>query len=221
MNGITFEQLDIRGFQDRPVPHTFLQQQAETEHLAVTFPGRGYRATMPLLYYTEHLLIEAGAEVLRLETAYDLIPEFDELDWNQRWAWLTVDAEAAARVALAQRPYQQVTLVGKSLGTLLMGHLLTIVPQLAAAECIWLTPLVQHDQLRGQIEQSKPRSFFAAGTEDRFHDPQLLAGLEKATGGQSVIVEGAVHSLDIPGDTLASVRALERIMAGVKRFIER
>lgn len=216
-----FRKLAIQGFQDRPVPHTFISQESETGHLAILFPGRGYRVSMPLLYYIERLLVDGGAEVLRLETAYDLIPEFDGLAWEERWAWLTADAEAAGRVALAQRPYQRITLVGKSLGTLLMGHLLTTVPQLAAAECIWLTPLVQHDQLRAQIQQAKPRSCFAAGTADRFHDPQLLAELEKATGGQSIIIEGAIHSMDIPGDVLGSVQALERIMAGVQRFLEK
>jgi len=217
---IAFEQLEIYGFLDRTVPHTFLRQEAETDHLALLFPGRGYRATMPLLYYTELLLADQGADVLRLETAYDRIPEFDGLAWGERWAWLTADAEAACEVALAQRPYQRVTLVGKSLGTLIMGHLLVLVPQLATAECIWLTPLVQHDQLRAQIEQAKPRSFFAAGTADRFHDPKLLAELEYVTGGQSVIIEGGVHSLLIPGDVLGSIDALEWIMEGTERFIK-
>jgi hypothetical protein len=211
--------LDIPGHRDEPVPNTFNRQEGGTAHLAILFPGYGYRVTMPLLHYSERVLLAHGADVLRVEYAYDRDPTFRDLAEAERNRWFEADVEAACRVGLAQRAYSRVTLVGKSIGTLAMGHLIQANARLAGAECVWLTPLLGSPQLRAQIEQVKPRSLFVIGTADRNYNAALLAEVKRATGGDSLVVEGANHSLEIEGDVLRSVRALEQMVVALERFL--
>jgi pimeloyl-ACP methyl ester carboxylesterase len=174
---------------------------------------------MPLLYYPMLELLRIGADVLRVETVYVKRPEFAALSPAEKAHWVCTDAAAACRAALAQRSYQQITLVGKSLGTLAMGHLLTTEAALAKARVIWLTPLLWHDMLRSQIRQARPRSLFAVGTADPHFSATGLAEVELATEGEKVVIDGGNHSLEIEGDVMASLQAVEQVMRAVQIFL--
>ncbi len=108
---VTRDKVDAVGFGGAPVPHKFLRQGTPTGHLALVLPGSGYTADMPLLHYPARLLLEAGADLLALEYAYGGLAS------PERERRLAADVGAACRAALAQRPYERVTLLGKSLGT--------------------------------------------------------------------------------------------------------
>jgi pimeloyl-ACP methyl ester carboxylesterase len=215
----SFSTLTITGYNDVPVPHTFVRQEAEAQRVAILLPGVGYTAHMPLLYYPMRLLLTLGADVLRVEYEYNRREGYASLSFGERVRWLLADATAACRAALAQRPYQQVTLVGKSLGTLAMGHLLTSEPALAQAQAIWLTPLLGNERLRAQVQQARPRSLFAVGTADPYCDLTHLAEIQQITGGETVVIEGADHSLEIEGDVMQSLQAVEQVMRAVQAFL--
>ncbi len=213
--------LEIAGYQDEPVANTFFQQEDETQHLAILLPGAGYTAHMPLIYYPMRLLLALGADVLRVEYLYLGRADYAALPPAERVRWLFADVTAAYRSAVAQGPYQQVTLVGKSLGTLAMGHLLITEGELPPAQAVWLTPLLWNDRLRAQIQQARPRSLFAIGTADPHYNEAYLAELQAATHGDAVVIDGANHSLEIEGDVMQSLRALEQVMRAVQAFLER
>jgi hypothetical protein len=63
--------LSILGFNSAPVPNTFFQQEEGTEHCAIIFPGLGYTAHMPLLFYSRELMLELKADVLAVEYNYN------------------------------------------------------------------------------------------------------------------------------------------------------
>jgi hypothetical protein len=121
---------------------------------------------------------------------------------------------------VAQRSYQQVTFVGKSLGTLAMGHLLTTETSLPQRKAVWLTPLVRIDALRQQIEAYGGPSLFVIGTADPQYDRTYLAEVQKATGGEVVAIEGADHGMNIGDDVLASIQALDKVMRAIAEFID-
>lgn len=136
--------LEISGYRNQPVPNTFFKQDEETRQVAILLPGWEHTCHMPLLYYPARLLLALGADVLQVEYAYNLRTDFQALPNSERLQWLFTDA-AACSAALTQYTYEQVTLIGKSIGTLAMGHLLTTEPRLAQA--VWLTPLLRNDRL--------------------------------------------------------------------------
>jgi predicted alpha/beta-hydrolase family hydrolase len=211
--------LAIRGYRDEPVPNTFVPHTGGADHLAIVFPGIGYTCDMPLLYYPARMLADRGADVLRVEYAYQRRADYAALAPADQAQWLFADATAACQVALAQRAYRRITLVGKSLGTLAMGHVLTADERLADSGAVWLTPLVKNERVRAQVAQWGGHSLFVIGTADPYYDAASLAEVMAATHGDSVVVEGADHSLEIAGDVEQSLEAMMRVMRAMGSFL--
>ncbi len=182
------------------------------------FPGLGYSAHMPLIYYAGRLLTAHGADVLRVEYAYANKPDFTGAPEAEQGRWLQSDATAAYEAALRQGSYQQVTLVGKSLGTLALGHLLATQRFDPTSQCVWLTPLL-FGPLVSQIKQTPHRALFVNGTADSYYLPKVLADVRRAIGGESIVIRGANHSLEIPGDVARSIRALAAVMRKMQAFL--
>lgn len=215
----TFERLSIRGFEDRPVPNLLLKQQAETGHLAVLFPGYMYTAGMPLLYYSGLQLLEHGADVLRVEYTYSEQPDFPRLSDEDKAARLRADAKAAVNAALAVRSYQQITLVGKSIGTRAMGEVVAD-PRLARARCVWLTPLLKSDALLEQIEAAPHAGLFVSGSADSLYHPARQAALAARPGNSSLVIANADHSLEVAGSFWASMDALQSYLRALEIFLK-
>jgi predicted alpha/beta-hydrolase family hydrolase len=211
--------LTIQGYRDEAVPNRFLRPQGAINHLAVLLPGFGYTLDMPLFYYAQNLLLERGWDVLRVEYAYNTHPEFQTLPEMERNQWLLADTTAAWRAGLGQQTYDRVVLIGKSLRTLAMGHLLTMADPPPNVGAVWLTPLLAEERLRQQISQYGGPSLFVIGTADPHFDPVVLEKMQVATIGEAVVVRNADHGMDIPGDPIASVRAVERVVEALSRFL--
>jgi len=73
--------------------------------------------------------------------------------------------------------------------------------------------------LREQIARFGGPSLFVIGAADAHYDPTSLEEVRHATHGQTVVIEGADHGMDIAGDPVASVRAVEQIVAALVRFL--
>ena len=211
--------LTIRGYRDELVPNRFLRPEGALEHLAVLLPGYGYTLDMPLFYYAGNLLLERGWDVLRVEYAYNTRPEYQALPKPERDRWLLADTTAVWHAGRDQRAYERIVLIGKSLGTRAMGHLLTLEDPPPNVGAVWLTPLLGEEQLRQQIQRYGGPSLFVIGTADSHFDPVALEKMQVATIGEAVVVRNADHGMDIPGDPIASVRAVERVVEALSRFL--
>ena len=115
--------LSIPGYGGEQVPNHFLDQDGDAAHLAVFLPGLGYTCDMPAFYYTQNML-EDSADLLRVEYAYGATTSFKNLADIEQFERLFDDATAAWNAVRNKHPYQTVTLIGKSLGTLALGHIL-------------------------------------------------------------------------------------------------
>jgi hypothetical protein len=220
---VDFTTLDITGHGGEPVPNQFLRQERETSTLAVLLPGQGYTARMPLFYYAVQTALERGWDVLSVDYAYPPLAYDDDSGarakrLEARKREVEADVDAAFAVGLAQRAYGRVVLVGKSLGTRAMTHLLS---RGIAQETwnIWLTPLINELELRQAIEAHPDRTFLAIGTEDFAWDRAYLETLSAGGHVETVIIERADHSMDIAGDIAGSIQAVGEVMARLDAFL--
>jgi hypothetical protein len=209
--------LDIVGHKKQPVPNTFIAQPQPTTHLAVILPGYRYPVEMPPLHYAARILLEQAADVLRVEYAY-YRTNFLQQSESEQDEWISNDVFAACEAGLSQRSYEKITLVGKSLGTIAIGHLLSDL-RFQQATCVWVTPLLTVEWLYSRVEQTRPRSLFIIGTTDRFYKPELLNHLKAVTQGQTCILEGADHGLEIAGDIPGSLAVLHQIVETLQAFL--
>lgn len=216
---LDYAQLPIQGFGGERLPHLFLKQQKSTDHATIVFPGLGYSAQMPVLYYPARVLLDAGSDVLRVDTSYINTPGFRDQGKAGRQAWIKADVEAAVHALLSHRAYARLTVIGKSLGTRAMGHVLTAMALPEKVDAIWLTPLLTDQDIRVQIAAYGGRSLFVIGTADQFYSANFLAEAERATEGSSVVIPGADHSLEFGGDVQAALDAMQAVVRAVQEFI--
>ncbi len=215
----TESSLPVTGYQDKPVANRFFRQEDETRSLAIVFPGYGYNSDMPLLYYPGQIALDRGMDLFNLETDYNRQPAFSRLSDPEQLTWLDADADAAFDAALAQRSYRQIIVIGKSLGTMAMGHLLERYPRLPALRWVWLTPILNDPRLVAQIQRNHPASLFAIGAKDHYYDETILQQLTKATQGKLIVVPGADHSLEITGTIHSTLLALDQVMTEIEKFM--
>ncbi len=215
----SFATLDIKGYRGEPVPNLLQRQAEETRHLAIILPGWGYTADRPVLYYPGLMLLERGADLLRVEYNYVRRPDFLAAEAAERERWLMADVTAALEAGLAQRHYDEITLIGKSIGTRAMGRLLAGEARVRGARAVWLTPLLGDERLLEEIRGWGGRSLFVVGTADTHYDPARLEEAVAATRGRQVRIEGADHSLEIAGNVLQTVEAMAKVMRGLEMFL--
>ncbi len=212
-------ELSILGHHDVPVPNTFYRQDKDTGHLAMILPGLRYSCDMPLLYYPTELLLTLGADVLLVESDYGRTWEGANLALEERLAHLYSDVYAAARIALAQRDYVALSVIGKSLGTYAITHLLESDLPLRPQSCVYLTPLLVNEQSKRETIRRCPRKLLVVGTADRYYNDALLAEIVEATQSELLLVEGGDHSLEFPDDIVQSVQALEKVVRRIQEFL--
>jgi hypothetical protein len=212
-------ELSIFGHHDVPVPNTFYRQDEDTGHLAMILPGLRYSCDMPLLYYPTELFLTLGADVLLVEYDYGRTWEDANLALEEKLAHLYSDVYAAARIALAQRDYVALSVVGKSLGTYAITHLLESDLPLKPQACVYLTPLLANEQSKRETIRVCPRKLLVVGTADRYYNDTLLAEIIDATQSELLLVEGGDHSLEFPGDIVRSVQALEKVVRRIQEFL--
>lgn len=161
---------------------------------ALLLPGRGYGPRQPLLHFARRCLVEAGREVRVIEWPRGELGGDD--------VTRLVEQEVAALPGGAK----DLVLLAKSLGTL-------AIPWAAAhgVRGIWITPLLQVQQVREALPVLPAGSLLAGGTADPTWDGEVAA----ASGLPVLQVEGGDHSLEIPGDVERSVAALARVVTAV------
>jgi hypothetical protein len=172
--------------------------------LMVMLPGRGYSCDHPVLYYVRRMAIKQGFDVLSVEYGFQAA----NLDFNSDYLEDEVNQAAAS---VLQRSYDEVCIVGKSLGTPLAAGL---AQQITAQtiSLILLTPIGGAFDGLGSF-----RTLAVIGTADPLYTPEIVAS---HTGNiQWKVFDGLNHSLEVKGDWKASITALEQVITVCETFI--
>ena len=112
----SIERLAIGGHKNLGVPNTFFRQDAGADKLVVVYPGLSYRCAAPLLWYPTRITLSLGADVLWVDYAYDMEPDWGSLDGKAQKGRLFEDSVAAFQAAMKEGKYVRLVLIGKSLG---------------------------------------------------------------------------------------------------------
>jgi predicted alpha/beta-hydrolase family hydrolase len=208
---VAMDQLEISTSTGEPLANRFLRQSRPADSLAVVFPGLRYNCDKPLLYYTSQALAMRGVDVLQSWIDYNQA-EIKSLSQTNLTLRMVSDAQAMLATALQARPYKKLILVGKSIGTLVMAFIFSQEPPLKIANTIWLTPLLQIPFVTATIQNLTNPAIVAGGTADTTFDPASVALLDGLPNLSFLCVEGANHSLEIPGDPGRSLTALSDLV---------
>jgi dienelactone hydrolase len=132
---------------------------------------------------------------------------------------LLAESSAAIKVAMTQRGYDRVCLLGKSLGSGVIAYLCRREPHLASARAAYLTPPLGTPFFDPIVSETQQPSYLAIGTSDRFYNVNALEALQSSKPFQTTTVEGADHHMVIPGDLESSLRILQEVVKDVVGFL--
>jgi predicted alpha/beta-hydrolase family hydrolase len=173
--------------------------------LALVLPGRAYSPHAPLLEYVRQALLGAGWTVQQVW--WDLPTKVADPD-----AWVRGEAEEA--LAGESPPPERLLICGKSLGTRAAAYAAEL-----GAEAIWLTPLLVEPSLVDGIRANPARQLLVGGTADELWDADVAADLAASSGCDVLQVDGADHSMGMPGDPVRSAEILVDVTRAMVRFL--
>lgn len=204
----------VTGHLHSDIAYTLIQPESSTNRLAILLPGMGYTTEAPLFRYTIGLLLEAGYDVAALHYHYQ----------DKKYAGS--DIEEAVRVDVGRvidsirstHIHTSYLFVAKSLGTIALANQVKrdVFKQ---AKSIWLTPLVQRDDVYETLLTLQYDALVLMGTDDRFYVADRLNEIQLNLNIETILKPSLNHSLEYADDPLQSILVMHELMKAVKRFI--
>lgn len=200
----------------RPLAHKFYRHAEGAAGLLLALPGNLYGPDGALLFYPSVLLGARGWDTLALTYGFQ-----SAMSGAGPEAVASAMTECAAAIgsALEGRSYSRIGLLAKSLGCGIAAQLCLSEQALAAARVAYLTPMLGTSLFDPLFTQTRQPAYLAQGTADSFYDAAALDALRETRAFFLTLVEGADHSLIVPGDLVASIAALERVTREVIAFL--
>ena len=183
--------------------------------LAIFFPGIGYHADKPLLYYSRKLAGEAGYEQIALKYDY----QAGNIRGNKEKmeaAFHALYAQAEEQLAEVDfTAYAEVLFVSKSVGTIIASAYAQKLEETgteADLRHILYTPL----EATYTFAPKHAAAFI--GTADPWSDVPAVIRMSEAQGVPMHVYENANHSLETE-DTLQNLKILQDVMEKTKAII--
>jgi hypothetical protein len=217
-NQYTISSLEVNAQQEIPLSNKFIKHKTPSDRLALLFPGLRYTCDMPLLYYSTGLLLERGCDVLQLWKD-SAAPEFEHISQAVLTQQLLEYSEALLAAGKNSGTYNDLLLVGKSLGTMIMTLILSNDQALLNKTTIWLTPLVNLPPVSQVILSLSGPAFIAGGDADPTFGQEAVSQILAMPNTTTTVLKDADHRLEIPGDPIRSLQNLSQVMIDLAGFI--
>ena len=201
--------------------------------IAVVFPGMGYTADRPLLYYSAQLAKQYGYEIKKVKF-HDLPFAKDALEGNLKAALAQAEEQLED---IDFRRCEEILFLGKSIGTAVAAAF--DAKKLAPSGCrpihMWFTPLEMTFRLASDMLKAEEcpelgdngkdllpnnRILAFSGTKDQWADHEEIRRLATKMNIRLVVAEDANHSLetgdprkDIPVAQMAVTEVWNVLMA--------
>jgi hypothetical protein len=180
-------------------PCSGLLHENDPGRCVVLLPGMQYSTQAPLLWFARE--VAAAREWSALEVL-DSLPEGAE-----PFGW----ARDRARRALDHVEADEVVVVGKSLASAAAGLVADRV-----LPAVWLTPLLHEPRVVDDLSRASRPALLIGGSADEAWAPDALADSGLL---QVVSLDGLDHSLQRPGNPMASLGALRTVSQRVDQFL--
>ena len=206
----------VIGYKEIEVPYTVVLTEDYTKKLAIFLPGAGYTAKSPLFHFAEEIFLNQNYDVLRVNYQYT-DKAYDDFTMKELDEAIVHDVRLVINEVLKGRNYQEFYLIGKSLGTIAMGAEMKR-PEFSEAKAVWVTPLLNQEEVLNTMVNSKNPAQCYIGDKDRYYSPGAFELLKTNPNLESTLLPDINHRLDCQRDPLKSIDALKQIIAGIKNF---
>lgn len=205
----------ISGYKEIAVPFMLLSNEGHAKSLAIILPGAGYTAQAPLLHYSTEVFLNRSFDVLEINYQYNN-EAYDEFTMEELSKAIQWDVKTVIDHVLENSTYENFSIVGKSLGTIAM------VSEMEReifkdAKWIWLTPLIQRNDVFQAMKGSKNGLSFI-GDQDNCYIEERHNALSQNQQLACRLVPGVGHSLEFEGDVSKSLDILKDVITEIEAF---
>jgi predicted alpha/beta-hydrolase family hydrolase len=170
---------------------------------AVLLPGAWYATSAPLLWYAREAAKARGWEIVEQRELLGRTAQ-DPFEWAVEKAELAIgEARGADTVAV----------IGKSLASAAAGLVAAL-----RFPAVWLTPLLTEDRVIDDLGRASAPTLLVGSRADQTWD---AARIPDNPHIEVFELDGLDHSLEVPGDPLASADALKTVTERVGAFFDR
>ncbi|MBG9585930.1 alpha/beta family hydrolase [Cytobacillus firmus] len=197
----------------KSIPFRLIEQKEETNNLVIVLPGAGYTTQAPLLHFTTGVFYNKGFDVLHINYTFSRqeVTVLNERD-------LARDVQLAIDTAIKDKRYSNFYIVAKSIGTKVLKYLLDNT-MFKDAKVVWLTPILQNDEVFNAMVNSYNKGLCIFGEKDSFcfiverfevlkNNPRLILR----------VVDGGNHSLELDKDPIKSIEMLKSVISEISEF---
>ncbi|MFS1515404.1 alpha/beta hydrolase [Bacillus sp. SCS-151] len=194
------------------IPFRLIEQNEEAKNLVIVLPGAGYTTRAPLLHFTTGLFYTKGFDVLHINYTFSSqeISDLSEIDFAK-------DVQVVIDNAIKNKTYSNCYVVAKSIGTIALSYLLENI-MLKDVKVVWLTPLLQRDDVFNKMVNSDNKGICIIGDKDSCFIVERFEKLKNNPNLILKVVEGGNHSLELDGEPIKSIEVLKHIISDIDEF---
>lgn len=196
----------------KSIPYRLIKQNDETNRLVIVLPGAGYTTQAPLLHYTTGVFYSKGFDVLHINYKFsrEEMSALNERDFAR-------DVQLAIDNATSNKKYSNYYIVAKSIGTIALSYMLAH-PILKDAKVIWLTPLLQRDDVFKAMANSENKGLCIIGDKDSCFIEERFEKLKNNQDLRLKVVEGGNHALELDKEPIQSIEILKSVISAINEF---
>ncbi|MGD7021211.1 alpha/beta family hydrolase [Rossellomorea vietnamensis] len=206
----------LEGYKGMEVPYSIVSKSEGCKDIAIILPGAGYTVQSPLLHFSTSVFLNKSFDVLQINYRYN-DNSYDDFSMEEISEAIKVDVNTVIDEVFYHNSYENIYLIGKSLGTIAMGGVLNR-EEFSNAKAIWLTPLIQREDVLEPLLGSKNKGLLFIGDQDPYFTSERFEEASKSPNVTAILIPEVNHILEYNEKTLDSIDVLKRIVANIDHF---
>lgn len=206
----------VTGYKEKDIHYTVLSTDEHASKLAIMLPGAGYTAQAPLFHYSTGVFLQKSVDVLQVNYTYN-DKFYDPFSMDELVEAIKYDVDAIIKEVLEENSYEGYYFVGKSLGTIAMASLLDM-EIFHHAKAVWLTPLLNRDDVFESMLHSRNDSLCFIGDDDTHYNAERYRRFTNNPNLVTRLLAGADHSLQYKSDPVSSIDILKTVIKEIAEF---
>lgn len=208
----------IQGYKEKTISHTLLSGKEGSRSLAILLPGAGYSVQAPLFHYATGVFLHRNIDVLQVNYQYN-DPFYDSFTMEEIKHAIIHDVRKVIDQAISTDDYNTFFLVGKSLGTIVMGSELKR-DIFHSAKAIWLTPLLQRQDVSDAMITCTNKSICFIGDADPCYKEDRFKEVEGNPLFTARLIPDVDHALQYRDDILGSIDVIKNVIATIEQWVD-
>ena len=206
----------VKGYKEMDISYTLLSAEESSGNLTIYLPGAGYTVRGPLFHYSTDIFLNKGFDILQVNYQYNdkVYAEFSMEEISEA---IKYDVRTVLDTFLKATSYEKFYIIGKSLGTIAMSSELS-GDIFKEAKAVWLTPLIQRDDVFDAMVSSNNKGLCFIGDNDHCYIEERFNQLENNPKIVARLIPNVNHSLEYENNTVDSIEVLKSVIDDINNF---